>query len=182
MMKKFICLVLVLSLASVSMAAFAPVINILVNGEQWDGQSSAKPSDIITVQWLETEETLAGSFSGGFNMNVDLADGPTALWVLPGYGTFPPPTAELVVVGDGIQVNLSLTYLLIDVPDNDILVEYSFHVPDGTPDSTWINIDTTGVYGSIRQDDMDLRIHITPEPMTIMLLGLGGLFLRRRII
>jgi hypothetical protein len=182
MMKKFICLVLVLFLASVSMAAFAPRIDILVNGNPWDGTSSVKPSDIITVRWLETEETNAGSFASGFNMNVDLADEGKDLWVLPGYSTFPPPTAELVVSGDGIQVNLSLTYLFVAVPADDIIVSYTFHIPDGTPDSTWIHIDTTGVYGSINQDHMDIEIHVTPEPMTIMLLGLGGLFLRRRII
>ena len=66
------------------------------------------------------------------------------------------------------------------------LLEFEFHVPE-LPYSTVIEIVTDGL---VLKNGFDialaytvvepLLIHVTPEPMTIALLGLGGLFLRRR--
>ena len=61
-----------------------------------------------------------------------------------------------------------------------------WHVPD-VPDSTFIEIGLDGLivmdmFAGVIQGVTVLPavIHVTPEPMTIALLGLGGLFLRRR--
>ena len=72
------------------------------------------------------------------------------------------------------------------VPIGEVLWLFEFHVPDA-PWSTIIPIHLAGVdmadvwYSEqVTGDIGPLEIHVSPEPMTVALLGLGGLFLRRR--
>jgi len=69
-----------------------------------------------------------------------------------------------------------------------VLWECEFHIPD-VPPSSVITISLSGLelqtitYQTITPVytvSESLEIHVVPEPMTIALLGLGGLFLRRR--
>lgn len=176
-MKKLMILVLVLSFASVSMAAFAPNLGILVNGQTWDG-GSVKPSDIITVQWKESGDTTTpGSLGTGFNQMVSDGELQGSVFLLPG-GLF--TKNQTTAQGNGFKVSVESTYFIgTPMPQDGVIFSYSFHVPE-LPASTYIDINTTGVYGGALADNLDARIHVTPEPMTVMLLGLGGLFLRRR--
>ena len=87
----------------------------------------------------------------------------------------------------------------VGAPAGSVVYSFMYHVPEGEP-STQIIIDSqntgfvpppAGPYeiitklvdletgGTISTVD-PLVLHIIPEPMTIALLGLGGLFLRRR--
>lgn len=177
-MKKLMIIVLVLLFASVSMAAFAPSLGILVNGEVWDGQSSVKPSDIITVQMKELGDTTTpGSLGTGFNQIVSDGELQGSVFLLPG-GLF--AKNQTTALGNGFKVSVESTYFIgTPMPTDKVIVSFSFHVPE-LPASTYIDINTTGVYGGALADNLDARIHVTPEPMTVMLLGLGGLFLRRR--
>jgi hypothetical protein len=176
MMKKLMIIVLVLSLASVSMAAFAPSMGILVNGQTWDG-GSVKPSDIITVQWIDLETTTPGSLGMGFNQQVSDGELQGNVFLLPG-GLF--AKNQTSMTDTGFKVMVESTYFIgTPMPQDRVIFSFSFHVPE-LPASTYIDIDTTGVYGGALVDNLDARIHVTPEPMTVMLLGLGGLFLRRR--
>ena len=70
-------------------------------------------------------------------------------------------------------------------PPGTVLYSYEFHIPE-VPYSTIITLGIDGlvlkhVFGQeLVANVIPAEIHVTPEPMTIALLGLGGLFLRRR--
>ena len=87
----------------------------------------------------------------------------------------------------------------IGVPAGEVIYSFLYHVPNEPP-STQITITSQGDWfvpppegpyeiktalsdlagGDIVTSLGPLVLHIIPEPMTIALLGLGGLFLRRR--
>lgn len=82
-------------------------------------------------------------------------------------------TATAVNVEDGI-------------PAGETLWQFEYHVPE-LPYSTIIEIALDDITVSdawymdyVEGDIGPLEIHVSPEPMTVALLGLGGLFLRRR--
>jgi hypothetical protein len=177
MMKKVICLVLLLALTSVSQAVFTPDLVILVNGDRQQDGADVKPSDVITVQFKDIATSFIGSLANGFNQQVNMGELIGEVFLVPG-GSLNVKN-EVVVQGDGFQVNLQGTYITVPMPSDDIVFSYSFHVPN-LPASTIITINTTGLYGSVSRDALDATLHVVPEPMTVMLLGLGGLFLRRR--
>lgn len=85
--------------------------------------------------------------------------------------------------GDPIDVQQEL--MTATILDGDPLMVFEFHVPD-LPWSTIIFVDPIGLQlfdkfnAPLPSDVIPLEIHVSPEPMTVALLGLGGLFLRRR--
>jgi hypothetical protein len=85
--------------------------------------------------------------------------------------------------GDPIDLQQELTTQTI--PDGEPMILFEYHVPD-LPWSTIILIDPIGLQlfdkfnAPLPSDVIPLEIHVSPEPMTVALLGLGGLFLRRR--
>jgi hypothetical protein len=80
------------------------------------------------------------------------------------------------------------------VPANTLIVGFAYHVPD-VPGSTYITIDTSTysgkpasfwtpvIDGQVQPNSNTfgaLTLHVIPEPMTMALLGLGGLVALRR--
>ena len=175
-MKKLIILCLVLAMCTTASATLTYVISVTPDGGDkavWDGTSSVKPSDVITVDWMES-----GTHPGiaGLIVTVDLGDyeADSLVWQS-GQGGFAAAAA-----GDGHTISGQVLQFPNTAAVNPILT-WAFHVPK-VDDSTWIHIDITqGFYGGVDKAGNIAEIHVTPEPMTIMLLGLGGLFLRRRI-
>ncbi|MGD0596440.1 MAG: PEP-CTERM sorting domain-containing protein [Sedimentisphaerales bacterium] len=181
-MKKFLVLALVLSMATMAQAGIV-------------FQSSATevhPSDILTislvttnaehVQGLELDAIVDGTSTLGtaatpltLNSHFNFAD--------PGY---------LVNTGGALikWVNASDTTVGGDYATGT-LYTFLYHVPTA-PASTYITINASNQtpYGDTVEIDFSdgssiystqgVVIHVIPEPMTMGLLGLGGLFLRRR--
>jgi hypothetical protein len=173
MMKKL--LVLLIALAMTSMVFGAVTMEVLVNGMGWDGVSSVLPSDIITVTLLDDAVNLS-PYNVGCGTAVNQGDFLSLMIPAGSLGVAPDPQPQ----GDGFAFTWNWTYLFTPVPADDIIYELEFHVPDDAQHSDMILVDFSGTYGTIELDDYDTAIHVTPEPMTMALLGLGGLFLRRR--
>jgi hypothetical protein len=177
-MKKLI-MILVMMIATSAMAA-----SVSLTG--YDAQRDYAPSDIILFQL--TSDAPVGTLqiteittdNGGTAQNPHLgaaiADG-----FVQDPGTLVNEGGVLIkgVAGDGGSG-------MLEVAPGDPFYSFEFHVPE-VPASTYITIEfpktnniTDKYYGQVRTSVPSVTIHVIPEPMTIALLGLGGLFLRRR--
>ena len=191
-MKKLLVLVLVLAISSIATAATIDVV-ILDGPEHGDfeGIPSYQPSDWIVI----------GVIPDGFSQNPPMDDiGRMKIAQVTGTGgeaANPVLTAYFDDLGEPGTVVNSAGTLITGVdgsvalgspapPNGDPLYTFEFHVPD-EPYSTIIVIDLDGLELTMPFGDPlsftyggPIEIHVSPEPMTIALLGLGGLFLRRR--
>ena len=178
-MKKFVMLMLVLGMAPLATAA----LQLSINGslDPVDSEITIAPSDHLTldvhgttpsmqaINWLVVVNSAAGSVSGG----VAQQGGVTGSFYPTYIGYFLASLGRTGDSGTGGWVGDSgatpLTGLLVDLidfhceADGDAVIDlYS------SPDTVVWTLDDTAT------------IHQLPEPMTMVLLGLGGLFLRRR--
>ena len=184
-MKKLLIVLMILTMTSVASAAV--VIDIWVNGGAYTGQD-VKPSDYITVVVGTTVPLSEGWAETLMNIsNGDLYDGSFGYdsagdsWLVFGY-QWQTPGAEMT----GFDLYVNGTPWTPNTPDGD-LYWFEFHVPDYKEESMWIYIDPIdgtwdGTDASVGAGDElpYIALHIVPEPMTVALLGLGGLFLIRR--
>lgn len=179
-MKKLLVMFVVLGMAG--LANGAGVMNINVNDQAWDGSSSVLPSDLIQLSLVDTE----GSVSGGPSvLGISISDGDlvgasgltTAVgWIL--------NTSSIAASGGGLIASLNASSF--NTPATEVY-EIEFHVPNLAASST-ITVSITG--GSYETAAVDFspsggtaglaEIHVAPEPVTMSLLGLGGLALLRR--
>ena len=159
-MKKLLVLLLVLGLASAAHAVFS----LSVNGEDAGEEITISPSDTFVLD-ITSDNSLP------YTANLMVPDGPGTL-------------SNLRTVQGNISGIIDYTYYpyfywMITIADSGgALVpgtgfEADFHC-DGPDDVilTLIDYDSGLV--------VDTLVVHQPEPMTIALLGLGGLFLRRR--
>jgi hypothetical protein len=178
MMKRILALVLVLIMASCASAAL--VMDIIDNNPDTPG---LQPSDIITINLRE--EVLPGqmqpwSVDPLFTMTLSNGD-----YIIDTFYVVPPsiPGVAFTVTPDptgGFSVSGSGSYVFVAVPADGIVLTFDFHIPDYKKYSDIIHIDLQGLYGQQDLSGLSTEIHVTPEPITVALLGLGGLFLRRR--
>jgi hypothetical protein len=187
-MKKLLIFMLVLGMAS--MAVAVPVFRV----DPCDRQDNYEYSDVITIQLVDTNVL-------GFSIDaiVDV--------ICPTGGIAGGTAAEPQVFNAGfgaimpgaLDVNAHLVdYMFASVTSlppvavSGVLYSFEYHVPD-VPFSTLICIDSFagGEYWSPLFQysgapdyegpvTMLTCIHVVPEPATMLLLGLGGLLLRRR--
>jgi hypothetical protein len=184
MMKKFLCLILLVGLCSSASA----LLQISVGGDPdpVDSEIILEPSDEIyldiwndeTLTTTNTPVTLAlvvnddaGAISGG-TINADITNAAIFVFDL---SAIPQPVGEnLSGIWGGVTVfdgTVASGTVLVD--------EILFHCEG--PFEALIQLiqidDSTGVPTGTIYDSVTIH---QPEPMTIALLGLGGLFLRRR--
>jgi hypothetical protein len=201
MMKKLFVLVLVLAISSMATAAQVD-LEIIAGPDpqgEYQGAPSYMPSDTITIALVGS-----GFDDSGSNPTAAFGGLKIATVTTNGGGTGGNPDLHTDLKGGGLYyvgTTVNSGGVLIQtiqgsvamgdfdgVPNEEDAWWFEFHVPDADY-STIIVIDLTGlVIEDAFANDITssvtyggaLEIHVVPEPMTIALLGLGGLFLRRR--
>jgi len=175
-MKKFMMIILAIALV----ASYASAVSIDVTGST-AAAGKVNKGDTLTVKWTDTTE-IFGGFS---SMVLNVSQGTF------GSFTFAPITWILsnsmtAVNGAGFDVTVDASGFPIPA-NTGTLFTLVFQVPQTAVGK--VNLAVTG--GSFNTNGFDeifagagsptasLDV-VVPEPVTLVLLGLGGLFLRRR--
>jgi len=187
-MKKLLILMLVLGMASMASAALQ--ISIDGNPEPIDSQIVLLPSETIELYiWTTTEIKGIETQFAGFALVVDWADatltGGNSLLVDAGISINPvPPGAKdvgfpgLLAGEDGPWGMIGLLELPSIPAGTVIFDDIIFHC-ERAPNDVVIRLLSTQDWMNANIEDTAI-IHQIPEPATMLLLGLGGLLLRRR--
>lgn len=175
-MKKLVVLALVLAVSSMAFGATAD-LEILVNGGAYAGGDIFE-GDVVTLNLLELDGA-PGNFGNDFVLSASGA----ASYVANSFEAVPSGLAVLGVLtlqdlGNGAQVTGPQTAFFGDaLLSGGRLITIAVDAAEVGV----INYSVAGVYGGVAQDIAgSINVVEIPEPMTVMLLGLGGLFLRRR--
>jgi len=180
-MKKLLVLVLVLAMTQLSWAGIA-TLRVAGGGDEF------MPSDMITIEIVTAFEGGTDT-TGSLSMDYVLATSGEAIstWINPGFNDIGNPGLVLGNVGGNLVQGVAgtITTSAPDIGSGEVLWSMVFHVPD-LPASTIIEISTQNFFAAptdfsdMAMETNVLTLHIIPEPITMTLLGLGGLFLRRR--
>jgi hypothetical protein len=187
-MKKFVVLLLILGMASL---ASAWTMKISVDGcvDPEDTTITLAPSDtaLIDIHVCDNENWPSGgkaahlALSGTAGITWDIESEDYYAWeqttVSDSTETYAAPIAEYL----GVPISQTLLITVVDSSDpftdplGKVLDGLIFHC-DGEGDVTLILLD----FDTAATLDTQVIHQVIPEPMTVLLLGLGGLLLRRR--
>ena len=169
-MKNLLVLTLVLAMASVANAGLLISVDGIVDPP--DSQVNINPSDVVILDIFATGD------QPGAGVVIGVTSGPGSVSMDQGTVNFVNP-GVIMDMGAGFPPFTSALFFDLAKPDPTFRLEglvadgVIFHC-DGPEDVvlTLIDLDTGEIY--------DTQVIHQPEPMTMALLGLGGLFLRRR--
>ena len=179
-MRKLLILTVVLGMASMANAG----LSLVVGGVESGATITIAPTDTIWIGVENVSPTGQGMFDAYIMLAEEAPGVPEAggSWV-GGSAVYTPPGVPAVSISPvGFMTGYGdLWYLVNSSPTTDIAVagltgEVEFHC-DIAGDDVVINLMDIGSFTIV--DTLTIR-QIIPEPITMALLGLGGLFLRRR--
>jgi hypothetical protein len=182
-MKKLLSMFLVLTMASFASAAIVIEVD--------DSDLEVRPSQVVEiVVYSDTDITMGNGLlqsilSASNGQAIDWWTEETGWMIAPGGGDMTqygdPP------MYDGFDFLVNNMAGTTPFPAYAVIYSILFHVPEYKQESDYIIIDpTSGTWDGIPADIGDgdglpyIVLHVVPEPMTVALLGLGGLFLIRR--
>lgn len=176
-MKKLLVLMLVLGLAT---AANALTLNLTAGGQDVD-EITINVSDTIIIgvnsDGIADAGHNNGKYSGCIVIDPDMVGPGSGSWQgTPVINNPPVALSEgaMAILDGPVAVFVATNAVMGDVVGAGIGFEYEFHC-DGLGDVLIMLVDD--VMGPV--DFLTIHQDV-PEPMTLSLLGLGGLFLRRR--
>ena len=182
-MKKLLTLMLVLAMASVASASLLISVDGVVDPEDTSITLQESQHAVIDVHSFGEIATVAGmifvegdgalSFDNawiidldmGSEFIVDISDDTEAQGYLQSFGFNPVSIGYFELVDSQVPAQI--------IPDGKIVDLIDFHC-------TGINDAIITLWDAGLEEVRDQQVIHQPEPMTIALLGLGGLFLRRR--
>jgi hypothetical protein len=182
MMKKLLISMLVLGIASVANAQIEPQLSIYVNGADPGAEYTMPQFGVISIGiYSDGVGGVNGKYSGAIVINPDGTDLGTGVFqgtpiVYDGAGE---PLeflsgAMAMITSPQVGVFVASNAVLDDYAQEGIGFEFEYQC---TSDDDFVTLTIfDDVYGPVDT----LTIHQIPEPITFALLGLGGLFLRRR--
>lgn len=177
-MKKLLVLMMVLGIASAANAALLISVDGVVDPP--DTEVTIMPSDTVVIDIWGDGQTGMGDFFLGIGVGgPGTLDVTNAVILYPGtdVGIAEGEPGYAPYIGPGVDVPfymVTLTDLAVPpTPLEGTLVDEILLHCDGPEDVLIVLTDIDGIV-------LDTQVIHQPEPMTIALLGLGGLFLRRR--
>ena len=170
-MKKLLVLLILVGLTTMASAAVLELsVDGVTNGAGNQAEIFLDPSDEVVI------DVYASAAGANDEFWLGIEGSGEGEWLSTGTA-HSPPGPEGVTVSDGGYGDKWLYYEITDpgtyIPETGVWYEVTFHCTG--PDDVIINLyDEDGL---VVEDS--ILVH-QPEPMTVALLGLGGLFLRRR--
>jgi hypothetical protein len=179
MMRRLLVLMLVLGMTSVASAATVAVYTNVTQGvDALSPPAGKEAADGDTIEIVVSTDAQSAGGSTGFSFDVEWSTGGVATvlgtWSMTPIGSVVPYGAngESFILGDG--------FAGLPAPAGDWF-KGVFQVPTGAVAGDGdLLIDVTFHGDLLGGKPADAQMPLVPEPMTIALLGLGGLFLRRR--
>jgi len=181
-MKKLLISMLVLAIASVANAQIEPQLSIYVNGADPGAEYTMLSGSVISLGiYSDGVGGVNGKYSGALVLNIDATD--TGTGILQGtpiiYNGSGEPLeflggADAFVAEPAVGIFIATNPVLADKALAGVGFDFEFLCTSLDGDVTVTIVDD--VFGPVDT----LTIHQIPEPITFALLGLGGLFLRRR--